>query len=105
MKSRAQLRPDDDAVHHDLDVVLELLVERDGIGQVVQLPVNARTYVAEPLRLIEDIAMLALAALHHRRRDEQPRSLRKQEHLVCDLLDRLLADLAAAVRAMWMTDA
>ena len=105
MEPRTQLRPDDDAVDHDLDVVLELLVERDRIREVVEHTVDTRANVAEALRFIEHIAMLALATLHHRRRDEQPRPLGKQQHLVRNLFDRLLADLAAAVRTVRMTDA
>ena len=87
VQPRTQLRPDDDAVHHDLDVVLELLVERDRIGEIVEHTVDARANVPEPLRLIENVAMLTLAPLHHRRGDEQPRSFGQQQHLIRNLLD------------------
>ena len=105
MESRTQLRTDDDAVHHHLDVVLELLVERDRLGEIVELAVDPRPDVPEALRLVEDLAMLALAPLHHRRGDEQPGSLGKEQDLVRDLFDGLLADLPPAVRAMRMPDA
>ncbi len=105
VESRTELRPDDDPVDHDLDVVLKLLVERDRLGQVVELAVDPHANVPEPLGLVEDVAMLALAALHHRRRDEQPRPLGQEQHLVGNLLDRLLADLATAVGTVRMSDA
>ncbi len=105
MESRTKLRPDDDAVDDDLDVVLELLVERNWLRQVVKLAVHAHANVAEALGLVEDVAMLALSSLHHRGRDEQPGSLGEEQHLVGDLLDRLLADLATAVGTVRMADA
>ena len=105
MEPRTQLRTDDDAVDHDLDVVLELLVERDRVGEIVELAVDPRADVAEPLRLVEDVAMLALAPLHHRRGDEQPCPFGEEQHLVRDLFDGLLADLASAVRTVRMPDA
>ena len=104
MEARTQLRTDDDAVDHHLDVVLEFLVECDRVGEIVQLAVDPRSDVAEPLRLVEDVAMLALAPLHHRRGDQQPRPLGEEEHLVRDLLDGLLADLASAIRTVRMSD-
>ncbi len=105
MQPRLQFRADDDPVDHHLDVVLELLVERYRVAQVMQLTVDTDADVAEALRLVEHIAMLALAALHHRCRDEQARAFRQQHDLVGDLLDRLLADLASTVRAVRMPDA
>ena len=71
----------------------------------MQFAVDARTDVAQPFGLVEDVAVFALAALHHRRGDEQSRALGEEQDLVGDLLDRLLADLAAAIRTVRMPDA
>src|SRR5205807_2849154 len=89
----------------DLDIVLVLLVQVDRLGEVTQLTVDTRPDEAGASRLLEDVAMLAFARLHHRRGDHQPRPLGKPEHLVSDLLDALLADLPAAAWAMGMADA
>src|SRR5205807_8260813 len=53
----------------------------------------------------EDLAVLSLAPLHHWRGDHQPGLLGERQHLVGDLLDRLPADLATAVRTVGVTNA
>ena len=56
-----------DAVHHHVDVVVELLVERGDLGDLVELAVDLDALVALLEVLGELLAVLALAAAHHRR--------------------------------------
>src|ERR1019366_9451845 len=100
----AQLGADHHAVDHDLDVVLELLVEDDRIAEVADLTVHPGAGIALAAGLREDLAVLALAPLDHRRRHHQAGALGKGQNLIRDLLDGLLADLPTAAGAVWVPD-
>ena len=95
---------DDVAVHHDLDGVALVLVQRGCFRQVVLLPVHADAHEALPPRRLEDAVTLRLAVLHQRPEHEQPRALRQAQDLVDDLLHRLALDLVA-VGAVRVADA
>src|ERR1700736_84748 len=85
--------------------MVELLVQRDRLGQISQLTVHPRTSETFALRFLEHLSVLTLAPLHHRCGDHQPRALGQLQYLVGYLLDRLLADLAPAVGAVGVPDA
>ena len=101
----AQVRPHHEPVDHDGDVVLVLLVEDDLLLEPAQLAVDLHAREALLAQLLEELAVLALAAAHDRRQHHELGALRKRHHLVDDLLRRLRLDRAAAVVAVRMADA
>ena len=92
------------AVHHDLDRVALVLVERRRVREVVLLAVHAHADEALLAGALEDAVALGLAVLDQRAQHEQPRALGHREDLVDDLADSLALDLAAALRAVRMPD-
>ena len=96
---------DDDAVDHDLDGVLVLLVELDVLVQLADLAVDAHAAEALVTQVLEQLLVLSLAAEHDRREHVRAPALARLEHLVRDLVRRLAADGPAALRAMRDADA
>ena len=81
-KPRAQILLHDDAVHDDVDVVLELLVELGRVADVVDRAVDLDALIALLLPLGDFLAVLALAAAHDRRQDQEPRALGQRQHAI-----------------------
>ncbi len=91
----ADVRPHHDAVDHDVDVVREFLVERGRFRQFVEGAVDL-----DPLKSLlevfgELLAVLALAAAHHRRQQIEPCALGQRQHAVDHLRDDLALDRQA----------
>ncbi len=80
----------DDAVDHHVDVVGEFLVERRGVGDLMELAVDLDALEALLLIVGELLAVFALAAAHHRRQQIKPRAFR-QRHDAVDHLGHGLA--------------
>ena len=87
-------------VDHDLDRVLELLVERDLVLEQLLLAVDLHAREAFVPQLLEDVLVLALAVAHDGRVDGELRSLGELEDLVDDRLLALAGDRLAADRAV-----
>ncbi len=81
-----------DAVDHDLDVVLQLLVERRHRTDLVIFAVDLDALEALLLQLGEFLAVLALAAAHHRRQQIEARAFGQGEDAVGHLADGLALD-------------
>jgi hypothetical protein len=81
-----------DAVHHHLDVVLVLLVERGGVLDGVEFAVDAHAGKAGLLPFRQLAAILALAAAHHRGEEIGAGALRQGHHPVDHLAHRLRRD-------------
>ena len=77
-----------EAVDHHVDVVGELLVERGRLGDLVELAVDLDALEALLHELGELLAVLALAAAHHRRQQIEPRALGQRHHAVDHLRRR-----------------
>ena len=92
---RRDVRADHDAVHHHVDVVLQLLVERRRLVDRVELPVDLEALKTLLLELGDLLAVLALAAAHHGREEVEPRLLRQRQHPVDHLAHRLALDRQA----------
>ena len=95
----------DDAVHHHLDGVLELLVELDGVVERAHLAVHAHARVALGAQVLEQLGELALAPHHDGREHERPVTLTRSEDLIRHLIGGLALNHAAALRAMRRADA
>ena len=92
-------------VDHDLDRVLELLVEHDLVLEQPLLAVDLDAREAVATELLEHVAELALAVAHDRRVDREARSLRQREDLLDDLVEALARDRAPADGAVRPADA
>ena len=68
--------PHHDPVHHDLDVVLEFLVEHRRVGDLVEFAVHLDALEALLLPFREILAEFTLPAAHHGRHQQQPRLFR-----------------------------
>ena len=80
---------DGQPIDHDLDVMLELLVERGSFLDRIQLAIDADTGEARLLPLGHFLAIFALAPAHYWREQISPSPLRQSHHTVDHLADRL----------------
>ena len=93
----------DQAVDDDLDVVPLGLLERDVLGQVAGLAVDADADEPRSPGVLEDLLVLALATPHHRSQNLDSRAVGQVDDGVDHLLDGLALDGAAAGVAVRMT--
>ena len=99
----ADVRPDNESVHDDLDGVLFVLLQLDLLVQLVEAAVHSGPDIAGALGILKHLGVFALFAPDHRSHHLNSRSLRQRQHLIDDLVDGLLADLLAAVGAVGRT--
>src|SRR5439155_15612704 len=104
-EARAQPLLHHEAVDHDVDRVLALLVEVDVLAQLAHDAVDAHAGEPLALEIEEQLLVLALAPAHYRRQHEQPRARRLQQHAVHHLLHGLRGDHLAALGAVRDADA
>ena len=102
-KAAGNIVTDDKAIHHDVDVVLDVLGEGDVLVQFIHLPIHADTDIAAAAGIGKDLGMLALTSPHHRCHHLDARTLGEGHNAVDDLIHRLLADLLAALGAVGRT--
>ena len=95
----------DEAVDDDLDRVLLVLLELDVLTELHDLAVDAHAHISLMADVRENLLVLALLAAHDLRHDEQLRALRQCPDLVNHLVDGLLCDGLAALRAVRMPHA
>ena len=81
-------------------MVLQVLLQRDILRQLVEVPVHAGADVAAAAGVLQHLGVFTLAAPHHRRHHLDAGTLRQGHDLVDDLVHRLLADLPAALGAV-----
>ena len=96
---------EDQAVDHDLNVVLDVLLERDLLGEIIHAAVHAHADIAGSARIVKDLRILALASADDRRHDLHARPLAERHQRLDDLVDRLLPDLPAALGTVRRADA
>ena len=97
--------PDHQPIHHHLNGVLDILIKRDLLAQLIKISVNADTDIAALLRLREHLLVAPLLAAYHRRKQLQLRLLRQLHDSVHHLVYGLLLYRLAAVRAVRNPDA
>ncbi len=86
------VRTHHDAVHHHVDVVREFLVQRRRFRQLMERAVDLDPLEALLEVVGEFLAVLALAAAHHRRQQIEPRALRQRQHPIDHLRHGLAFD-------------
>ena len=96
--------PHHQAVHHNLNIVFNVFVQSDLLGKLIEIPVNAHAHVAALSGVVQHLHVLSLPPSHHRGQDLDPASLRQRHDLIHHLINRLPADLSAALRAVGNAD-
>ena len=91
-KPRAEVRPHHQTIDHHIDVVLELLVQRRRLGNLVECAVDLHPLEAALHVFGELLAVFALAAAHDRRKQIKPRALGQREHTIDHLRHGLTFD-------------
>ena len=99
-----QVRLHAQAVHHDIDVVLFVLLQLGqfaGLEHLARLAVgaDAKAHVALRLHVLEQLDELALAVARHRGQHHQPRVGRQRHRRIDHLADTLRLQRQAVVRA------
>ena len=92
------------AVDDDVDVVLRVLRERDLLGEVADLSVDARAHETLAAVVLELLAVLALPISHHRREDLDAGALCQREDPIGHLLHGLARDGTVAPVAVGLSD-
>ena len=95
----------DQTVDDDLDVVPLGLLERDVLGEVARLAVDADADEPSPPGVLEDLFVLALATPHHGGENLDSGAVGKVDDGVDHLLDGLALDGTTAGMAVRVTDA
>ena len=88
--------PDDQAVHHDLDIVFFVLLQLDLLAEIIGDAVHPAADIARLPGILKDLGVLALLPPDHRSHHLDAGSLGQGQDLVDNLVDGLLLDLLAA---------
>ena len=99
---RALLDPN--PVDDDLDRMLFVLVQGNLFREIIDNSVCPYADIARALRILQDLAVLALFPAHHRRHQRNAGILGQLHQTVDDLVHGLLPDLSAALRAVRNAD-
>ncbi len=102
---RADVALHHQAVDHHVDVVGEFLVERLDLADLVKGAVDLDALIALLEKLGELLAVLALAAAHHRRQHIDARAFRQRQHAVDHLRHGLAFDRQSGRRRVGDADA
>ena len=95
---------DDQAIHHNVDLMLVVLDQLDLFIQLVHFAVNAGADIAGAPGVLQHLGVLTLAATDHRRHYLNTGALRQRHDLVDDLIDGLLANFLAALGTVGHAD-
>ena len=99
-KSLLDPRLHDKTIHHDLNIVLDILIQADFLGKFIHIPVDLHTYIPASSGMFQQPGMSPFTSPHYRRQQLQPGTLRKSHDRIHHLVYRLLPDLPAAFRTM-----
>ena len=84
------VRPDDQTVHHDFNVVLLVFLPRDVLCEFIESPVHPTAYIAGFPGVVQNLDVLPLFPPDHRGQHLNAGALGQGENLVDDLVNRLL---------------
>ena len=97
--------PHGDAVDDDFNRVLFVFIQRDLVPEVIHQSVHSRAHITGALRILQDLPVFPLLPADDGCQQRKPGSLRQNHQAVNHLVDSLLPDFAAAVRAVRNADA
>ena len=89
--------PNHDAVDYDLDIVLELFVQIDGVVERAYFAVDTHAAKALSPKILEQFCVLAFAPAHHRCQHKRTTTLSRCQDLIGDLVGGLALDNATAL--------
>ena len=92
-------------IHDNLDVVLDVFVQCDLLGQLVHIAVHLRPHISAAPCLLKQLGMGSFAAAHDRCQQLYFCALRQLHDLIDHLIDTLSFDLTPAFRAVGNSDA
>ena len=87
---------DHQTVDDDLNVVFDVLLQRNGLREVIGDAVHPGSYIAALFGVFKNLLVFALSCPDNGGQNLNTGPLRKLQHLIGDLVDGLLADLPAA---------
>ena len=93
-----------EAIHHHLDGVFLVQLQRGRVRQVAHLTVDAGTDVTLGRQVFQQLGVLPLAIAHHRGQQHQLAPLRLGQHLIHHLADSLGGEWNGVGRAARLTD-
>ena len=97
-------RTHNQAVHNNFNIVFNIFLQSDVLGQFIHISIYADTYISAALCMLQKLCMSAFAAAHYRSQKLDPCPLRKRHNLIHHLIHSLLCDLPAAFRAVRNTN-
>ena len=89
--------PNHDAVDYDLDIVLELFVQIDGVVERAYFAVDTHAAKALSSKILEQFCVFAFAPAHHRCQHKRTTTLPRRQDLIGDLVGGLALDNATAL--------
>ncbi len=104
-ETRGDIATDVKAVDDDINVMLELFIERRRIRDFIKLTVDPGALEAALHKFGQILAVLTLAAAHDRRQQIKPRAFIKRQRSVDHLADGLAFDRQAGRRRIGHADA
>src|SRR5207249_2897347 len=93
------------AVDNDLDVVLDLAIELQIVGQLDNLAIDTRPQKTTAEHVLKEVLVLALLAAHDRGEDKKATPFRQGENARDDLVARLGRDGPATGRTVAQANA
>ena len=87
---------DHDAIDHDLDIVLEFLIQIDRIVERAHFTVDTHAAKALGAKVLKQFGVLAFSPAHHRCQHKRAAALPRRQDLVGNLVGRLTLNDAAA---------
>ena len=78
-----------DAVDHDLDIVLEFLIQIDGVIKRANLAVDTHAAKALGAKVLKQLGVLAFSPAHHRCQHKRAAALPRRQDLVGNLVGGL----------------
>ena len=92
--------PNDQTVHHELERMLLVLVERRRIVDGAYLPIDAHSGKAPATQLLQQLLLRAFLAIHQRGHDDNAGLFRQFQNILQDLVRGAGLDGAAALRTV-----
>ena len=84
--------------------MLDVLLQVNLLGQIIETAINPHSHITALARLIEQFNVLALSSTDNRGEKLELRPLRQCHNLIDHLIDCLTPDLPSTLRAMRDTD-
>ena len=92
-------------VNYDFNIVFNILIQLNLFFQLIQITVNAYSYVSTSFGLFQYLDMLTLSASYHRCQKLNPCTFRHLHYVVYHLIHRLFGNLFSTLGTVRRSDA